>query len=69
MFTKLLVAGMSCKHCKQSIEDSLIGLEGINKVEAQYAQGFVEVDFEETMISVEKIAEEIGYLGYEVKYH
>lgn len=69
MFTKLLVAGMSCKHCKQSIEDSLMGLEGINKVEAQYAQGFVEVDFEETMISVEKIAEEIGYLGYEVKYH
>lgn len=69
MFTKLLVAGMSCKHCKQSIEDSLMGLEGINKVEAQYAQGFVEVDFEETMISVEKIAEEIGDLGYEVKYH
>ena len=41
MFTKLLVARMKRKHCKQRIEDNL-GLEGINKTGALYAQGFVE---------------------------
>lgn len=69
MITKLLVNGMSCGHCEHSIEDSLIGLEGINKVEAQYTNGFVEIDFEDTVITVEKIAAEIEALGYEVKYN
>jgi len=42
-------------------------LEGINRAEAHYTEGFVEVDFEETLITVEKIAAEIDDLGFEVK--
>lgn len=67
MLTKLLVTGMNCRHCKQSIEDNLMELEGINRAEAHYTEGFVEVDFEETQITVEKIAAEIDDLGFEVK--
>lgn len=69
MFTKLLVSGMSCQHCKHSIEDTLRSLEGVNKAEANYIQGFVEVDFDTAIISLEKIAAEIAELGYEVKYN
>jgi len=58
---------MSCQHCKKSIEDSLSTLEGVNRAEAHYTEGFVEVDFEETLITVEKIAAEIDELGFEVK--
>lgn len=67
MLTKLLVTGMSCKHCKQSIEDSLLELEGVNRAEAHYTDGFVEVDYEEALITVERIAAEIDDLGFEVK--
>ncbi len=67
MLTKLLVNGMSCRHCKKSIEDSLSALEGVNRAEAHYTEGFVEVDFEETLITVEQIAAEIDELGFEVK--
>lgn len=69
MLAKLLVHGMNCQYCKQSIEDNLTAMEGVNKVEAHYTQGFVEVDFEEAIISVELIAAGIDELGFEVKYN
>ena len=67
MLTKLLVKGMSFQHCKQSIEDGLMALEGVNRAVAHYTEGFVEVNFEETLVTVEKIAAEIDDLGFEVK--
>lgn len=67
MFQKLIVQGMSCQHCKKNIEGTLQELPGMNKVTAYHDQGFVEVDFNDEVLSLEKIINEIEDLGFEVK--
>lgn len=67
MFQKLIVQGMSCQHCKHSIESTLKELPGMNKVTAYHDQGYVEVDFNEEVLSLDKIVNEIEDLGFEVK--
>lgn len=67
MFQKLTVEGMSCQHCKKNIEDTLQELPGMNKVTAYYDKGFVDVDFNEEVLSIDKIISEIEDLGFEVK--
>ena len=67
MFQKLMVQGMSCQHCKKSIEGTLEELPGMNKVTAYHDQGFVDVDFNEEVLSIDTIISEIEDLGFEVK--
>ncbi|NLB88498.1 MAG: heavy-metal-associated domain-containing protein [Syntrophomonadaceae bacterium] len=67
MFQKLIVEGMSCQHCKKNIESTLQELSGMNKVTAYHDQGFVEVDFDDAVLSIDKIIDEIEDLGFEVK--
>lgn len=67
MLEKLLVEGMSCKHCKQSIENALQELPGVNKAVAYHEDGFVDVDFNEKEIEVKRIIDEIEDLGFDVR--
>lgn len=67
MFKKIMVEGMSCQHCKQSIEGALQELPGMNKVTAYHNDGFVEVDFDENVLELEKIVNEIEDIGFDVK--
>lgn len=67
MLEKLLVDGMSCQHCKQSIEGALQKLNGVNKVVAYHEEGFVDIDYDEKIIDIEMIVEEIEDLGFDVK--
>jgi copper chaperone len=39
------VEGMSCDHCKHSIEKALNGLDGVTSSEVSLANGNVEVEF------------------------
>ncbi len=66
MFKKILVEGMSCKHCKQSIEGTLQELPGMNKVTAYHEKGFVEVDYDENLLKLDKIIDEIEDIGFDV---
>ena len=67
MFKKIMVEGMSCQHCKQSIEGALQELPGMNKVTAYHNDGFVEVDFDENVLELETIVNEIEDIGFDVK--
>lgn len=67
MLEKLLVEGMSCTHCKQSIENGLKELEGMNKVIAYHDEGFVDVDYNEDILDIATIINEIEDLGFDVK--
>jgi copper chaperone len=67
MFKKLLVEGMSCQHCKHSIETSVKQLDGVKEVTAYHNEGYVEVDFDDSQIKLEQIIEEIEDLGFDVK--
>lgn len=67
MVKKLPVEGMSCQHCKSSIETAVKQLEGVKEVTADYKEGFVIINYEENKIALDKLINEIEELGYEVK--
>lgn len=67
MSKKLLVEGMSCQHCKQSIETSLKQLDGVKEVTAYYNEGYVNVNFDDNQIKLDQIVQEIEDLGFDVK--
>ncbi|MCY8939677.1 copper chaperone CopZ [Peribacillus frigoritolerans] len=63
----LNIQGMSCGHCVNSIEGSVGQLEGINQVNVKLNDAQVEVTFNESQVSLDKIKETIEDQGYEVK--
>ena len=63
----LNVQGMSCGHCVKAIEGSVGHLEGINEVNVNLSEAQVEVSFNESQVSLEKIKETIEEQGYDVE--
>ncbi|MGN7854368.1 MULTISPECIES: copper chaperone CopZ [Exiguobacterium] len=61
------VQGMSCGHCVNSIEGSVGQLEGVNNVKVNLDDAQVDVTFNETQVSLDKIKETIEDQGYEVE--
>ena len=58
------VEGMSCDHCKHSIEKALNGLDGVTSSEVSLANGNVEVD--ENQVAFNDFKEAIEDQGYDV---
>ena len=63
----LKVQGMSCGHCVKRVEDSVGQLEGVNEVNVKLDDAEVEVSFNKSQVSLDKIREEIEEQGYEVE--
>ena len=61
------VQGMSCGHCVNSIERSVGQLEGVSQVNVKLNAAQVEVTFNESYVSLNKIKETIEEQGYEVE--
>ena len=61
------VQGMSCGHCVNSIERSVGQLEGVSQVNVNLNAAQVEVTFNESYVSLNKIKETIEEQGYEVE--
>src|SRR3990170_4429782 len=61
------ILGMHCVSCQKTIEDSLKKESGINFVSINYNTNECRVEFNENIISLEKIKTHIKSLGYEVK--
>lgn len=62
----LQVKGMSCGGCVKSVEGALQDLNGIEKFDVQLDTGQVNVTFDESVIQVDQISEEIEDIGYDV---
>jgi copper chaperone len=60
------VDGMSCDHCKHSIEKALNGLDGVTSSEVSLANGNVEVEFDENQVAFNDFKEAIEDQGYDV---
>jgi copper chaperone len=62
------VEGMSCDHCKHSIEKALNGLDGVTSSEVSLANGNVEVEFDEkdNQVAFNDFKEAIEDQGYDV---
>lgn len=61
----LKVEGMSCAHCVSSIENALKAQNVKAKVDL--GKKTVEVEYDESIIALEKIRETIEDLGYDMK--
>ncbi len=61
----LKIKGMHCVSCAKSIDDALNSLEGVNAV-ASYEKNRVTVQYDENLISLEKLKETIESCGYKV---
>ena len=62
----LNVAGMSCGHCVNAIENTVNKLSGVNEVSVQLKEGKVSVTYEPEKIELSVIKETIADQGYEV---
>lgn len=64
---QLKTSGMHCPSCSMLIEMNVSDLPGVDSVRASHADGLTTVTFDETAVSVEKIADEIRSAGYEAE--
>ncbi|HKZ29967.1 MAG TPA: copper ion binding protein [Acidimicrobiia bacterium] len=60
------VPDISCNHCKMSIEGAVGALSGVDKVEVHIEPRTVDVDYDETSVSLDAIYAAIEEQGYEV---
>ncbi|ARF16817.1 copper chaperone CopZ [Sporosarcina ureae] len=66
MTEKIIVQGMSCNHCVNSIEKSVGNLKGISSVNVNLNSGEVVVDFDHTLTTLDQIKETIEEQGYDI---
>ncbi|MGJ7034636.1 copper chaperone CopZ [Anoxybacillus eryuanensis] len=67
MTITLQVQGMTCGHCKAAVTNALQQLDGVSRVEVHLQEGTVDVEYDETKVSVDKLKEAIEEQGYDVK--
>jgi copper chaperone len=61
----LNVKGMHCASCEMLIQEALVDI-GARKVDASHKKGTVQVEFDDSKITLDKIKEAIKKEGYEV---
>ena len=63
----LKIGGMTCINCKTKIENALMDLEGIKKVDVSWEKGRADIEYDEEKISLNEIQEIIESLDYKVE--
>ncbi|ADH99347.1 copper chaperone CopZ [Salisediminibacterium selenitireducens] len=61
------VDGMTCGHCKSSVEGALHQLEGVEKAEVNLDAKQVTVDYDEGKVTVSAMKSEIEDQGFDPK--
>jgi copper chaperone len=67
MAITLQVQRMTCGHCKMAVTNALQEIDGVRNVEVHLQEGTVEVDYDETKVSADKLKVAIEEQGYDVK--
>lgn len=62
----LNVQGMTCSHCKMSVENALNKLDGVTAAEVNLDAGQVDVTFDESKVNVAAMKEAIEDQGYDI---
>ncbi len=63
----LQVAGMSCNHCKMSVEKALQGLTGVSTAVVDLAAGTARITYDAAEVNLEAMKKAVTDAGYEVK--
>ena len=64
--TKLSVPDMSCAHCEAAVEGSLNALSSVERSNADFETGVVEVAYDEDRVTPEDLERAIQAAGYTV---
>jgi len=62
----LKIDGMTCNSCEIRIENALHNLDGIIEIKADYCDSIISIVFDENIIRLEKIIENIEKLDYKI---
>lgn len=65
--TTLTVLGMSCNHCKMTVESALNKTPGVNEATVDLAAKNVTIHYDPSAASEDQLANIIEKAGYEVK--
>ena len=60
------VNGMTCNHCKMSVENALKRLDGVNSAEVSLENKNVTVEFDNSKIGLEALKAAIDDTGFDV---
>lgn len=63
----LKIGGMTCINCKSKIENALVSLDGIKKVDVSWEKGRADIEYDEEKINLNEIQEIIESLDYKVE--
>ena len=63
---KLVVKGMSCGHCINSIEENVGKLNGVHLVKVHLNEEKVDVSFDSKLVSLKEITDIVEGQGYDV---
>ncbi|MEM4245230.1 MAG: heavy-metal-associated domain-containing protein [Candidatus Nanoarchaeia archaeon] len=67
MKTKIEVEGMHCKSCEMLLKDSLEEIKGVKKAKANRMKKEIEVEYDESQVTIAAIKLAIMKEGYDVK--
>ena len=59
------VQGMSCDHCKMTVENAVRALSGVSKADVDLKAGNVSVSFDIDQVAEDKIKQAIREAGYQ----
>jgi len=62
----LLVPGISCGHCKASIEGAVASMDGVARVEVSVVKRTVDVEYDPAQLDLAAIVNAIDDQGFEV---
>jgi len=66
MTITLHVQGMTCGHCKAAVTNALQQLDGVHRVDVHLEQGTVDVEYDETKVTVDQLKTAVEDQGYDV---
>jgi len=61
------VVGMSCQHCKDSVESALANLNGVQSAEVNLEENNVRVEFDDSKVNITQMKDAIEDQGYDTK--
>jgi len=64
-YTTIAVEGMTCNHCKATVENNLSALDGVEEVAVDLTTGAVRIGGND--VNIEKVATRVKELGYQYK--
>jgi copper chaperone len=63
----LRVPDMSCGHCELSVQEALDELDGVERASADHARGEVELTYDASRVTDERLREVIEEAGYTLR--